>query len=327
MNRRTYLEITAAALAWTVHTGFAQGSNPPRIGWLWPGKSKPAPNEVKGFQQGLRDLGYVEGQNILVDYRFGEGSVDRLDEFAAEFVRSRVDVVVLISGAALIAMRNTGTKIPIVALTGDLVGDHFVESLARPGGTITGISFMQGSTGANLIAKRFQILKETLPALTQVGFLFNPETGHNNLVEVERVAPTLGLVSHSSPVLHFEEAKQAIARLKREGVEVIDVDAAPPLIAYQRETVELALEVQLPTSSEQPEFAEDGGLLSYGPSIFTAAQRQAQFVDRILKGAKPAGLPVEQPAKFELDINLKTAKALRITIPESLLIQADKVIE
>jgi putative ABC transport system substrate-binding protein len=272
-------------------------------------------------------LGYVEGQNIFVEYRFGEGRVDRLDEFAAEFVRLRVDVIVLISGSALVALRSTGTKIPIVALTGDLVGGHFVESMARPGGTITGISFMQGDSGVNLIGKRLQLLKEAIPTLTQVGFLFNPEVGHNNLAEVVRLAPTLGLVLHASPVLQFEEAKSAIARLKREGVEVLDVDAAPPLIAYQPEIVRLALDLKLPTSSEQPEFAEDGGLLSYGPSIFTAAQRQAYFVDRILKGTKPADLPVEQPAKFELDINLKTAKALGLTVPESLLIQADKVIE
>jgi putative ABC transport system substrate-binding protein len=128
-------------------------------------------------------------------------------------------------------------------------------------------------------------------------------------------------------VQQFEDAKPAIARLKKDGVDAIDVDAAPPLIAYQRETVELALEFQLPSSSEQPEFAEDGGLLSYGPSIFDGAKRQAYFVDRILKGAKPADLPAEAPAKFELDINLKTAKRLGLTVPELLVVKADKVIE
>jgi putative ABC transport system substrate-binding protein len=327
MRRRLFLGLPAAALAACLPVAFALAANPPRIGWMWPGRSKDNPNEVKGFRQGLRDLGYVEGQNIFVEYRFGEGSVDRLNEFAAEFVRLRLDVIVLISGAALIAVRNTGTTIPVVALTGDLVSDHFVASMAHPGGTITGMSFMQGATGANLVGKRLQLLKEAIPALQQAGFLFNPKFGSDDLAEVERVAPTIGLVLHPSPVQQFEDAKAAIARLKKEGVEAIDVDAAPPLIAYQRETVELALDFQLPTSSEQPEFADDGGLLSYGPSIFDGAKRQAYYVDRILKGAKPADLPVEKPAKFELDINLKTAKRLGPIVPDSLLVKADKVIE
>jgi putative ABC transport system substrate-binding protein len=184
---------------------------------------------------------------------------------------------------------------------------------------------MQGSIGANLIGKRLQLLKDAIPGLTQVGFLCNPK--FNNLAEAKRVAPIIGLTLHAAPVQQFDDAMPAIARLKKDGVKAIDVDAAPPLIAYQRETVELALEFQLPASSEQPEFAEDGGLLSYGPSIFTAAQRQAWYVDMILKGAKPADLPVEQPAKFELDVNLKTAKALGLTVPDSLLVKADKVIE
>jgi len=327
MKRRQFLGLTAAALAANPLGSLARASNPPRIGWMWPGRSKDNPNEVKGFRQGLSDLGYIEGQNIFVEYRFGEGSGDHSGDFAAEFVRLRVDVIVLISVNALTAVRNTGTTIPVVELTGDLVADHFVESMARPGGTITGISFMQGSTGANLTGKRLQLLKQAMPALARVGFLFNPKFGQRDLTEVERIAPMLGLDLHSIPVLQFEDAKPAIARLKKDGVEAIDVDAAPPPIAYQRETIELALEFQLPTSSEQPEFAEDGGLLSYGPSIFDGAKRQAYYVDRILKGAKPADLPVESPVKFELDINLKTAMALGLAVPEPLLAQADNVIE
>jgi ABC-type uncharacterized transport system substrate-binding protein len=327
MRRRAYLGFTAAALAWPASTMFAQASNPPRIGWMWSGRSTYGPNEVKGFRQGLRDLGYVDGQNIFVEYRFGEGSENRLDEFAAEFVRLQVDVIVVIGVPAVKAMQRTGTTIPVVALTGDLVADHFAASMAHPGGTITGISFLQGSAGANLTAKRVQLLKEAFPRLTRFGFLFNPKFSARDVDENAQSAATLGLEVRSAPVQLIDEIRPAISELKRDGVEAIIVDAAPPLIVYQQELVDLALAVQLPTVSEQPEFAEDGGLLSYGPSIFTAAQRQAQFVDRILKGAKPADLPVEQPAKFELDINLKTAKALGITIPESLLIQADKVIE
>src|SRR6185369_14132596 len=146
MRRRQFLGFSAAALASLAPAAFAQASNPPRIGWMWSGRSANNPNEQKGFQQGLRDLGYVEGQSILVEYRWGEGSVDHLNDLATELVKLRVDVIVVIGGAALRALLTTGTTIPIVALTGDLVADHFVESMARPGGTITGISFMQGST-------------------------------------------------------------------------------------------------------------------------------------------------------------------------------------
>jgi len=294
---------------------------------MWSGRSANNPNEQKGFQQGLRDLGYVEGQSILVEYRWGEGSVDHLNDLATELVKLRVDVIVVIGGAALRALLTTGTTIPIVALTGDLVADHFVESMARPGGTITGISFMQGSTGANLIGKRLQFLKEAIPTLTDVGFLFNAKFSNDDLVALERVAPALNLVLHPSPVQQYEDAKPAIARLKKDGVQAIDVDAAPPLIAYQRETVELALEFQLPTSSEQPEFADDGGLLSYGPNSDAQFRRAAYYVDRILKGAKPGDLPIEQPVKIELVVNRATARALGITIPQSILSTADQVID
>jgi putative ABC transport system substrate-binding protein len=326
MRRRQFLGFTAATLAACAPVAFAQAANPPRIGWIWSGRSVNDPNEVKGFQQGLRDMGYVEGQTIVVEYRFGEGSEDRLKDLAAELVRLRMDVIVALGPPAMRALLTTGTTIPIVAATGDLVADGFVPNMPHPGGTITGISLMQGSIGANLTGKRLQLLKEAMPTLTKVGFLFNPKLPRN-LSQVVLVAPTLGLHVSSVPAQLIEEVKPAIADLKRDGVEAIVVDASPPFIAYQTEIVELALELRLPTVSEQPEFAEDGGLLSYGMSIFSVEQRQAYYVDRILKGAKPADLPVEYPTKFELFINLKTAKALGLTVPESLLVQADKVIE
>ena len=225
------------------------------------------------------------------------------------------------------AVQQTGTKIPVVALSGDLVADHIVSSMSRPGGNITGISFMQGSVGANLTGKRLELLKEAMPGLTQVGFLFSQKFGARNLMEMEQVARTLGITLRSIPVQLIAEAEPAIAEFKREGIEAIIVDADPPLIVYQQMVVALGLKLRLPTVSEQPEFADYGGLLAYGQSIFSAAQRQAYFVDQILRGAKPADLPVEQPAKFEMVVNLKTAKALGLSVPESLLIRADRVIE
>jgi len=271
-------------------------------------------------------LGYAEGQSIIVEYRFGQGSEDHLKDRATELARLRMDVIVALGPPAMHALLATGTTIPIVAATGDLVADGFVPSMPHPGGTITGISLMQGPMGANLTGKRLQLVKEAMPALTKVGFLFNPKLPRN-LSQVELAAQTLDLHIFSVPAQLIEEVKPAIAGFKRDGAEAIIVDASPPFIAYQPEIVELALDLRLPTVSEQPEFAEDGGLLSYGMSIFSVEQRLAYYVDRILKGAKPADLPVEYPTKFELVINLKTAKALGLTVPESLLLQADKVIE
>jgi putative tryptophan/tyrosine transport system substrate-binding protein len=321
MRRRQFLSLVATALASGPDVVLAQSSTPPRIGWLWSGRSSYNPNEVKGFRQGLRDLGYVEGKNIFVEYRFGEGSEERTNVLAAELVELRVDILVAI-GYGVGALHKTGTTIPIIAVT-DLVDQHLVESLAHPGGTITGIDFFV----ANLTAKRLALLKEAMPALKQVGVFFNPKYDNNDFNEAEKAAPALGVVVHPYPVQVIEELKPAIARLRSDGIEAIFVTPAPPLIVYQQEVVELALEVKVPAVSEQPEFAQYGGLLSYGPSIFSIAQRQAYYVDRILKGAKAADLPVESPSKLDLVINSKTAKALGLTLPLSLLAQADEVIE
>ena len=186
---------------------------------------------------------------------------------------------------------------------------------------------MQGAVGANLAGKRLQLMKQAMPTITRIGFLFNPKFSARNLGEVERVAPTLGLVLRSSAVRLIEDVKPAITSLKSEGVEAVDVDAAPPLIAYQPETVRLALDLQLPTASEQPEFAEDGGLLSYGLDFPQLYRQAAVYVDRILRGEKPGDLPVQAPTKYELVINLKTAKALGLTVPLIMQMTADEVIE
>jgi putative ABC transport system substrate-binding protein len=318
MRRRQFLGFVAAALTSGLDVALAQSSTPPRIGWLWSGRSSYNPNEVKGFRQGLRDLGYIEGQNIFVEYRFGEGSDARMKDLASELVQLRVNVLVAI-GSGVYALRDTGTKIPIIAVT-DLVDQHMVESLAHPGGTITGIDVFV----ANLAAKRLALLGSA-PTLPSRGVI---QSKFNRKISMKRkAAPALALSVHPYPVRLIEELKSAIARLKSDGIEAIFVSSSPPLIVYQQEVVQLALEAKIPAISEQPEFAQYGGLLSYGPSIFSIAQRQAYFVDRILKGAKAADLPVESPSKLDLVINSKTAKALGLTLPLSLLAQADEVIE
>jgi putative tryptophan/tyrosine transport system substrate-binding protein len=320
MRRRHFLALIAAFVARPLGS-IAHASNPPRIGWLWSGRSANNPNEVKGFQQGLRDLGYVEGQNVVIDYRFGEGSEDKMGELAAELVRLRPDVLVVIGPPALTSLIQTGTMIPIVAATGDL--DSFVASLARPGGRITGTQDWVG----NLSGKRLQLLKEAIPTLNRVGLLTNPKFDSGESAQVDQIAAKLGINLQTVPVHVAAEIKPAISDLKREGVEAMIYDMTPPLFAYQQEVASQTLELKLPTISEQPEFAEGGGLISYGASIFDDAYREAYFVDRILKGAKPADLPVQQPTKFEMVINLATAKALGLEAPPTLLARADEVIE
>jgi putative ABC transport system substrate-binding protein len=216
---------------------------------------------------------------------------------------------------------KTGTTIPIVAGTGDL--EKYVTSMARPGGTITG----QQDWVGNLSGKRLQLLKEAMPTLQRVGLVTNPQFDTGESKQVEQIAASLGVVLRTFPAGVADEIEPAIVALQKDGNEAMIYDMTPPLFAYQQEVAELALHLKLPTISEQPEFAEEGGLISYGASVFDSAYREAYFVDRILKGAKPANLPVEHPTKFELFINVKTAKVLGLTVPESLLIQADKVIE
>ena len=321
MRRRQFLAQTAAALTSCAVLAPARAAGPPRVGWLWSGRSSYNPNEVKGFRQGLVDFGYVEGKTILVDYRFGEGSDARMKDLAKELVGLRPDVLVAI-GSGVSALRDTGTKIPIVGVT-NLLEQHMIESLGHPGGTITGIDFFV----ANLTAKRLALLKEAMPSLKQVGVFYNPVRDPSDFKEAQAAAPALGLVLHPYPVQLIEELKPAIALLKRDGVDAIFVTPAPPLIVYQQEVVQQALEIGIPAASEQPEFAQYGGLLSYGPSIFAIAQRQAYYVNRILNGANVADLPAEYPSKLELVVNAKTAKALGLTLPLSLLAQADEVIE
>jgi putative tryptophan/tyrosine transport system substrate-binding protein len=299
----------------------------PRVGWIWAGRSAGNPIEVAGFRQGLKDLGYIEGQNIVVDYRSGEGRDDRLADLAADLVQLRPDVLVTVADAPVRAIRSITTNIPIILMVGDPVAQGFVASLARPGGNITGVSMMQGAEG--LAAKRIELLKEAVPAAIGVALMFNRDFPGSvrSLAQAQEAASRLGLVIRASPVRPGDDVEEAIAALSREGLGGVDIEPVLPFITYPRETGEFLLNYRLPAISEVRQIAEGGGLLSYGPNLFAATRRQAYFVDRILKGAKPADLPVEQPSRLELVVNMKTAAALGLTIPPSILARADEVIE
>jgi len=299
----------------------------PRVGWIWNGRSAGDPTEVAGFRQGLKELGYIEGQNIGVDYRFAEGNVDRAAELAAELVHLRPDVLVVFGDPMVRDVKRLTATIPVVMLAGDPVGSGLVTNLARPGGNITGVSMMQGLEG--LAGKRIELLKDALPKAIRIGLMFwpgNPAMAAS-LAQAEGVANRLGMVIRPFPVQRGDELEAAVSAVAREGVDGVDIEPSFLFTSYPRETGKLLLKYRLPCVSELRRIAESGGLLSYGPNLFETTRRMAYFVDRILKGAKPADLPVEQASKLELVVNMKAAQALGLTIPTLILARADEVIE
>ena len=299
----------------------------PRVGWIWAGRSAGNPIEAAGFRKGLKDLGYIEGQNIVVEYRFGEGRTDRIGDLAAELVQLQPDVLVALGDRTVLQVKGVTTNIPVVMLAGDPVGAGLVAGLARPGGNITGVSMMQGLEG--LTGKRVELLNDALPKATRIGLMFQPDNPTNvkSLTQAEEIASRLGLVIRPFPVKPGDELEAAINAVARQGVDGVEIEPFLPVTSYPRETGVLLLKYRLPAISELRQVAESGGLLSYGPNAFDAMRRLAYFVDRILKGAKPADLPVEQATRLELVVNVKTAAALGLTMPPSILARADEVIE
>jgi putative tryptophan/tyrosine transport system substrate-binding protein len=265
----------------------------------------------------------LDAQAQPANYRFGEGR----DDLVVELVQLQPDVVVAHGGPAVSTVKNATTVVPIVMMTGDPVGSGFVVSLPRPGGNITGVSMLQGVEG--LTGTRAELLKDALPAATRIGFLFNPEsaTSAADLAEAEWARSWRGLVIGPSRMRRGDKIEAAVAALSRKGADGAHVQPSFPFFSYPRETGELLLKYRVPAISELRQLADSGGLLSYGPNLFDTARRLAYFVDRILKGAGPADLPVEQASRLELVVNMKTARALGLTIPQSILLRADEVIE
>jgi putative tryptophan/tyrosine transport system substrate-binding protein len=329
VKRRDFTRLLCSAAAtWPLRAGAQQPAKVWRVGWIWPGgRAAGNSTEVAGFRQGLKELGYIEGQNIVVEYRFGEGQRDRIADFVAELVRLRPDVLVALGDVTVRTIKNATTTIPVVSMTGDPVGGGLIASLARPGGNITGVSMMHGAEG--LAGKRVELLKDALPTATRIGLAFyagNPATARS-LAQGEEVAGRLGLVMRPFPVRDGDELSTVIASVAREGLDGVDIEPVAPFTTYPQEAGELLLKHRVPAASELRRITESGGLLSYGPNLFDATRRLAYFVDRILKGAKPADLPVEQASKLELVVNLKTANALGLMIPPLILARADEVIE
>ena len=303
----------------------AQQSKIPRIGFLASFSAGPDPRS-QALREGLREFGYIEGKNILIEYRYAAGRTDRLVEFAAEFVRLKVDVIVTGSTIAARAAKDLTKTIPIVMTgTGDPVGTGLVASLARPGGNVTGLS----SVGPDLITKRLELLKEAVVGTSRVAVLFNGANPSNlaALKEVEIAARSLGVQIQSLDVREVGGFEGAFDAATQQRANAVLVQRDPLVNSYPGQIVALAAKHKLPAMYPEIQFGNAGGLMSYGVNTMDLYRRAAVYIDKILKGAKPADLPVEQPTKFEFVINLKTAQTLNLTIPQSVLFRADRVIK
>jgi putative ABC transport system substrate-binding protein len=325
VRRRELITLLGGAAMWPLAARAQQSPKPPTIGFLGPNTSSIDSPRVSAFVQRLRDLGWVEGRNVAIEYRWAEGRVEHLAEFAAEFVRLKVDVIVTSGTPPVVAAKRSTSVIPIVfAAVGDPVGVGLVASLAHPGGNVTGSSLQ----ATDLAGKRVGLLREVVPALHHLAIIANRDapSAMVEMREVRATARTLGLEVITSEIRHPEDIAPAIEAIKgrAEGLYV----CLDPLVATNRAGITaLALGVRLPTMFNVREFVEVGGLMSYGPSFLALFRRAGDFVDKILRGAKPADIPVEQPTRFDLIINLKTAKALGLTVPPSMLDLADELIE
>lgn len=332
MERRKFITLLGgAAIAWP-RAAFAQPvTKPSRIGILVTGALDSAEQQatLDAFRQGLRERGYVEGQNIAIEYRTVDGKIERFPELATELVRLNLDLIVAANTPAARAAKEATTAIPIVVpVMGDPVGDGLVASLARPGGNITGLTFL----GPELATKRLELLKQALPTVSRVAALWHPvafseSTTREMMRKMEAAARTLLVQLQLVEVREAAEFDRAFLAMARERADALIVLPSPMLFTERRHIVDLATRHRLPSIAMAREYAKLGGLMSYGASIRDLFRRAGAYVDMILHGAKPADLPVQQPTKFELVINLKTAKALGLEVPPTLLARADDVIE
>jgi putative ABC transport system substrate-binding protein len=298
-----------------------------RVGYFVFGSREQAIHLSKAFEEGLRSLGYRVGENVVIEYRSANGQLERLPALAAELVRLGVDVIVTAAHQNTVAAMKATTTIPIVMTNSvDPVGAGLVANLARPGGNVTGFGV---DAGDEIFGKRLELLKETLPNLKRVGILWNPDFAPNRsrLTSMREAAQMLGLTLVPAEARGLDALEQAFATMVRESAQAFVVLGEPVLFNCRGQIAVMAIRERLPAISTAREYAEAGVLLSYGPDLQDQFRRSAAFVDKIFKGAKPADLPVEQPTKFELVVNIKTAKALGVDVPPSVLARADEVIE
>ena len=329
MNNRRRLVVALGVGAFAAPFSSVAQQKPakiPRIGLLSPFSPADAMPWYKALQVGLRDLGWVEGKNIGIEYRYAEGKSDRLPDLAADLVRLNVDIIVTTITPDALAAKNATRVIPIVmAAAGEPVASGIVESLARPGGNVTGLSQMTIELGG----KRLELLKEIVPKLSRVAVLWEPATAISTLAwkEIQLPARQLGIELYSLEILTANDLDKAFEAAIRVRAGALAIMPSPVFTANLKQIANHAVKSHLPSIYNVGDFADAGGLVTYGPNRADLFRRAATYVDKILKGAKPGDLPIEQPTKFDLVVNVKTAKAIDITIPGAILLQATKVIQ
>ncbi len=326
MSRKIFFALSAALFALCFPAEAQQPSRTHRIGLLLAPSPSFYSSRVEAFRQGLRELGYVEGKNIAIEYRYAEGKLNRLPDLAAELVQLKVDLIVTASNDGVLAAKKATRTIPIVfATAADPVGSGLVPSLAKPDGNITGLS----NVAQDLYGKRLELLRECFPKVARVAFLWRSGGPRENLpfTEMEVMAKVLGVKLQSLEVRGLDDFDRAFEAAKRDGAQALITYPDPVINAQHVRIVDFATKSRLPAMYAGPEYVDAGGLMSYAPRYTDSWRRAATYVDKILKGRKPADLPVEQPTKFEFVINLKTAKQIGLTIPPNVLARADKVIK
>jgi putative ABC transport system substrate-binding protein len=321
MKKKIFLLALASLILLSAMAGAQQAKTVPRIGILASVHS----SATDAFQQGLRDLGYVEGQNLIIERRYAEGKLNRLPDLAAELERLKVDVIVSVGLTTRYAAKSVKTIPVVMGYSGDPVEAGIVASLAQPGGNVTGMTFF----AAELAGKRLEMLKEAIPGVMRVAVLANP--GHpgeqRELRESQVTARSLAIALQYLAVRSANDLNEAFQAISREHAHALVTFPDALTMRYRKDIAEFSSKRRLPSVAGWAEFVEAGGLMSYGPNLLESYRRVALFVDKILKGAKPAEIPVEQPMRFEMVVNLKTAKQIGLTIPPNVLARADKVIK
>jgi putative tryptophan/tyrosine transport system substrate-binding protein len=324
MRRREFIRLLGGtAAAWPLVASAQQAGRTGRIGLLWPGDAPPTSPRMESFRQGLRASGFVDGHNVTIDLRYAQRGLQQLPELAAELMRLNIDAIFAGGDlAARVAQQATET-IPIVAIADDILGAGIVASLSRPGGNTTGLTIL----APELSAKRLELLRDIVPRLSRVTALWDPTSGMSQVTMTKSAARSLNLNLQVLEVRRREDVLLAFRAARDSQAEALNVLASPVLSSLHREIIAFAAEYRLPAIYQWKEHAEAGGLVSYGPSLAAMWRQSAIIIAKVLKGAKPADLPVEQPTKFELVVNFRTAEALGLTVPPSVLLRADEVIE
>jgi putative tryptophan/tyrosine transport system substrate-binding protein len=322
MKRRDFITLAGGAATWPL-VARAQQSAIPTVGVLWPGAEPPAPPRMESFRQALRQMGFVEGQNVAIELRYARRGLQQLPELAAELVRMKVGVLTTFGDLTPRIAQEATKTIPIVAISDDILGAGLVASLSRPDGNTTGLTIM----APELSAKRLEVLQEMIPGMSRVAALWDPTTGASQVTLTEDAAKSLNLNLQVLEVRLRDDVVAAFREARDGRADAINVFSSPFLASLFREIIVLSAEYRLPAIYQWKEQVEAGGLVSFGPSLAAMWRQTGTIVVKILNGAKPADLPVEQPTKFELAVNARTAKTLGYSIPPSVLVRADEVIE